>query len=146
MSQLWDEVCQSGIAKMGRASSSFQDKTSIFVVTKTGNHYEIFSEMSDIHERMEIGSIQIERVHHSKAKDADVHFAKLAEIFFGELRWQHLKVLQSGLVYRCGIEITHAPGGFVAFVPADMPYGVTTISNLVPCFGRPEYKFEDYVR
>ena len=102
--------------------------------------------MTDVAERIEIGAIRIEKTDAWAIQNDDVLFEDVSRVLFGRLSWWRLEILEGGVNYQCGVQLSHADGGFIAFLPADMPYGVTTVSNILNPFGKPEYKFEDYRR
>ena len=100
--------------------------------------------MTDIRERIEIGAIKIRKVDQSEVFAEQVEFHDVSTFFSESIGWAPLKLRESGVVYSCGIKISRKNGGFLAFLPSDMPYGVTEVSDVVQSFGISEYKFDQY--
>ena len=118
----------------------------VFVETSSNNTFEIYFQMTDLAERIEVGFVDIsDQTSASTQLDESAFFEDIDSLWCANLKIVQLQIFECESWHLCGVKFVRpSDGAFIAFVPADCPFGVAVVSSEHGEFGRAEYGFDQY--
>ncbi len=146
MKSLWNCLADDGLVQMRRPKDKNVSIFRVFVETASNTMFEIYSRMTDLAERVEIGSVDISLFKSTATQlNASAFFGDHDSRWSTNLRLSRLKIFECGSWHVCGVKLVRpSDGAYLAFVPADCPFGVAVVSSEQGEFGRTEYDFDLY--
>jgi hypothetical protein len=142
----WHRLAVEGITRMRRPKDKSVSIFRVFVETWSNNTFEIYSQTTDLAERIEVGHVDISyHTSISTQLDESAFFEDSDSLWCANLKIIHLQIFECESWHLCGVKFVRpSDGQFIAFLPADCPFGVAVVSSELGGFGRTEYGFDQY--